>query len=344
MSNLVSSSGAARDLWGPATVPAGPPAPTAPGPATSSPADAAASYGDALEQLPTPPVASAALISRLDPTAAKLDELMAASKGPYRVDGAVVFAPTQFRMSGGFNDGRAAPGTRDGRALATAATKAGVVAELPMLQVGRGPAAALTKLTQALIDAGELARGPTPAAERIHQLQWRFGIGVDCAGYVYAGLAAIHGDLSKLGLRPTGFENFTGLKANARFAEVGPTAARAGDVLVLRGSGGSDPGHNLLVRSSGLLRGATSALARFSGAAALDDGTEHVHAIEVDSSFGAGANGARDGGVRRDLLVYDDRTGAWSTLRNTPDRAAETGAVPYGEVAVTGLFRATVTP
>ena len=63
-------------------------------------------YDSALGRLPAPaiPVATlATLISRMDPAGAKLDQLKAATSGPYTVNGATVYAGAQFRMSGGYN-------------------------------------------------------------------------------------------------------------------------------------------------------------------------------------------------------------------------------------------------
>ena len=338
-----------RDLYRRATSSSGSPtaipAATTSTPTRRSPAEVDASYDDALAQLPNPSIALAPILARLDPKGAKLDELQARLRGPYTVAGQTVESGAQFRMVGGYNQSRVSATSDDGRLLATIAAKAGLGSELSSLQSGRGDPKALVALTQSLIDAGQLsgASGRSIPA-RIHDLQWRFGIGLDCAGYVRQALVMLHGDVAKLGVKSAGFESFTGLSSNPHFAKVAPEAARAGDVMVLAGDGSSrNPGHNLVVRSCASVAPGSPSLARWKGAAEFVDGRDSVSMFEVDSSFGAG-NGEPTGGVRRDALLYDKSTGAWCTCRDVEPRTAERGAVPYSEVRLTGIFRAKVSP
>jgi len=346
MNPLDSLTSPLRDLWTRATT-SGAPGPTTTTPPPTKPAvvDADATYDAAVERLPDPSIALPTLLARLDPVASKLDQVQATMKGPYVVGGQSFESGAQFRMAGGVNG--VDPASDVGRLLATVAAKAGLTSALRSLQEGRGEPRALVALTQALIDAGQLgSNADRPVADRIHDLQWRFGIGIDCAGYVHRALAAVHGDVSKLGLKSPAFENFTGLPANPCFAKKAPADARAGDVVVLAGSGRpGDPGHNLIVRSRSSVEGSREELeARWAGAKAFLKDKTDVIMLEVDSSFGAHASGDPDGGVRRDVLLYDKASETWCTCRATEPPTASTGRVPYREAALTGIFRAKVSP
>jgi len=335
-----------RDLWSRATSPSSTPSgatQTGPGAgagATRSASDIDAAYNDALDRLPSPSVALSAVVARMDPVATRLDQLQAAMSGPYNVNGTTVHSGAQFRMNGGYNQGSVDSSGQDHRTLLRVAERAGLTSALPALQVGRGSPAALVKLTQALIDDDQLRSGGTkPLADQVHDLQWRFGIGVDCAGYVHQALAAIHGDAAKLGLKAAGFEDFTELPGNSRFAKVDPTEVRAGDVLVLKGSGAGDPGHNLIVRSHATLADGASLTRKWPQAAGFLGGKTGVQQFEVDSSFGAGRGGDPHGGVRRDVLLYDGASNTWCTCKETTPRSVLEARVPYMEQALTGFFR-----
>jgi hypothetical protein len=312
----------------------------APSGAASAAANDARALLDTLpDRLPTPSIALGTVVARMDPVATKLDQLRAAASGPYTVNGTTVYSSAQFRMSKGFNDDAVSdPAVQ--ATLTRAAARAGVTRDLPLIKVGRGSPEALVKLTQALIDDQQLpAISGKPLADQIHDLQWRLGIGMDCAGYVYRAVTAVSGDPAKLGLKPTENENFTGLPRNPHFQKVGLAQARAGDVLVLAGTGEvHDPGHNLVVRSHANASEG-SAAAQWPTAAPLLKGMGPVQVYEVDSSFGATAAGRADGGVRRDVLLYSATTDTWLTIKSTMPTTAQSGAVPYGELALTGFFR-----
>jgi hypothetical protein len=281
-------------------------------------------------------------------------------QGPYQVGGQTVYSGTQFRMWKGKNQDRVSKTSCDGVFLAKVAAKAGLTSQLDSLQRGRGSPEALVKLTQALIDEGQLR--PTSsglAADQIHDLQWRFAIGFDCAGYVYHAVTALHGDPAKLGLKSIGFEDFKGLPTNRHFEEVkAATDAQAGDILVLAGDGKPDsgnPGHNLIVRSHWMPSAGDATVDQLPSYAGKFLQTTHtdktsrretpdeIHAFEVDSSFGALSYGDHHGGVRRDFLLYNSTTNTWCTCRDLEKPTAVDGPVPYGEVKITGFFRAKAT-
>jgi hypothetical protein len=330
MPNIEPSASPLRNLWNRVASSFGPPAPSTP---TAAESDVA--YDNAVAHLPTPSIALPTVLAKMDPVGAKLDQLQATLKGPYQVNGETVFSAPQFRMNGGHNDSNA---VANGARLSEVLTKAGLSAQLSSLQSGRATPAVLVKATQALIDAGELpSKSALPLATQIHDLQWKFGIGLDCAGYVYNAMAALHGKPASLGLKETTYENFTGLPQNGQFAKVSPTAARPGDVIVLQGGGPLDPVHNLIVRSHSTIE---RSLADQIGAFPKTDSASTIHIYEVDSSFSAGTTGISDGGVRRDVLMYDTASALWCTSKAMSPAAVSFGPVPYAEKAITGVFRA----
>jgi len=272
---------------------------------------------------------------------ARLDAVRVAASGPYRVPGAAgpVFAPAHFRMNGGFNQ-RAA----EERAIDLAVACRGKVPayEVQFARWGRASPSALARITQALIDAGKLP-GPEagPPGERVRAMQWAYGIGFDCAGYVQQALLAVHGlsgsvrDRTSIGLAPAvGNEGFIDMNAPAKrekFRRVAIADATPGSIVKLDAppadAARGEPGHVVIVYSNRTdAEGARNALAHFyakgraeGDAAARFMGRGSVRAVEVDSSWGA-EDGRPFGGVRRDVWLHDDTTGDWGYY--TPHGAA----------------------
>lgn len=273
------------------------------GPSTTTPArarEAALSPGDTRDRLAFFAGLHATVTARLDApevtpsrdavVGARLDALRDAFSGPYVVDGTSAQARPMFRMNGGANQGSA---KQHGGRLAAIAQSARVNPAL--ISVGQGSPRELVKMTQALIDAGCLPPPPGDVDVRIRQMQWQWGIGVDCAGYTYrAALTASGADAKALGLKPLGWENFRALDGNRAFQKTAPEMARPGDIMTLDPRPPETVGHNVIVRSH------------------TTSGTRHT--IEVDSSWGAGADGADYGGFRRDTWIYDDATKLWTSF------------------------------
>jgi hypothetical protein len=293
----------------------GPPPPAAAGATGSLREQAENAYADALARLPFPATNLNHILAPRSTAQDRLDGFMNGAEGPYSAEGQTVRAPAQFRMRGGYNEPSARlpdepPADRAARqARATErddiAAKAGLASANALARIGRGSPDDVRKITQALIDANKLLYGlPETLPQRIHDLQWRYGVGLDCAGYVYGALLAVHGGpAARLGLASVDMENFTGLPHNPRFRGVTPDRALAGDVIVLRGGGG-EPGHNLIVYSHELLDpvDARRIAATWALAGPLLACKGPIHVIEVDSSFGAGRLGNPSGGVRRDTM------------------------------------------
>jgi hypothetical protein len=250
---------------------------------------------------------------------ARLDALRDAFSGPYTVEGRAVAAAPMFRMNGGFND-RA--GRAQEPALRAIATSTG--AHPGMSTVGRGSPRDLVRTTQALIDHGHLPPPPGDVATRIRQMQWQWGIGVDCAGYAYAAIVAASGTSpQKLGLAPIQMENFRALDGLRTFTKVPLSSARPGDVITLDPRPPETVGHNVIVRSRSVV------------------GSRHV--LEVDSSWGAGPAGAEYGGFRRDTWIFDESTKLWTSfdVHVSPPSERVSAEGPAGE-RLHGCYRARV--
>jgi hypothetical protein len=309
-------------------------------------------YEDVVARLPFPPPSLARLLGPRTATQEKLDAFMNSAEGPYRAEGRSVRVPTQFRMRGGFNDPgvvvRGEPAwelpARRARAADRDAIAAGsgLTASNALVRIGRGSPADVTRITQALIDANKLEPGsPESLPRRIHDLQWRYGVGLDCAGYVRGALLAVYGGpASRLGLASPDLENFSRLASKAAFRAVPPDRALPGDVMVLRGSG-REPGHNLIVYSHELVDTAVRVrlLATWPDARPFFRTSVRIHVLEVDASFGAGTHGSASGGVRRDTLLFDEASGQWCTCRSTTPPTAVVCVVPYDESSLAGIFR-----
>ncbi|MBX3190775.1 MAG: hypothetical protein KF819_27505 [Labilithrix sp.] len=236
----------------------------------------------------------------------RLDDVRDRFSGPYRVDGADVPAPPMFRMN------VVARSAAIQRELDTIGKRIGVQ-PLPS-KLGQGTPRDLVKLTQALIDAGRLPPPPGDVASRIRQMQWDYGIGVDCAGYCKEALAAT--SPRPLPLRGPGWESFRDLDGarRAAFAKVDVTEARPGDLITLDEVPPERFGHNVIVYSRAVADAARiQALGDQHGekmkAFLATPGPHHV--LEVDSSWGAGASGSPHGGFRRDTWLFDASTKTW---------------------------------
>ena len=257
----------------------------------------------------------------------KMDGVRNAFSGPYVVDGAQVTARPMFRMLHPKGDAIVA-------IVTTCAKRAGVQPG-PAI-VGQCTPKELVKITQALIDAGRLPPGSGDVATRIRQMQWDHGIGVDCAGYSKQAIAATAARVPRL--YAPGIESFRDLDGERKgsFARVAIADARPGDLLTLDAIAPEIYGHNVVVYSHATSDDAqTAALSAKHGpyvAAFLASAGPH-HVLEVDSSWGAGADGNPCGGFRRDTWIYDASTKAWGSFdpRTTPPRFEISTRGPSGD-------------
>ena len=245
----------------------------------------------------------------------RIDAVRDAFSGPYTVDGERLVAPPMFRMNGGYNQAAANAHAAQLDRIAKTSTQA--------QSSGYGGPKGLVKATQALIDAGKLPPGPPEtAALRIKQMQWDWGIGVDCASYTRAAFEAVTGESgAAYGLKDPGREDFTGLASNkARFDTVEAKDARPGDIITLKSMVG-EVGHNVIVYANTLV-------------------APGVHRLEVDSSWGAGT-GSLVGGYRRDTWMFDETTKEWTSTNQhvSPPETLLSSKGPADE-KLSGVFRA----
>ena len=251
----------------------------------------------------TATTADVPMTSRDSAARAMIDAKREAYAGPYRVEGQVVSAPPMFKMV------RSQPSqTRVGE-LAKLVGDAKLAVSV---QGGQASPAEIVKATQKLLDAGKLPPGPGDVATRIKQMQWQYGVGIDCACYTRQCLAAVTGKnddqlalVGDLGMRH--------LDTNAHFAKVNVTDVRPGDVMTLDPKPPETVGHNVIVRDHVLADDARKQdIGRWGPVAVAfmaSSGPHHV--IEVDSSWGAGPNGANEGGYRRDTWIHDESNKSW---------------------------------
>lgn len=251
----------------------------------------------------------------------RLDAFRDRFAGPYTVAGQNVTALPMFRMNHELS-GNAASAAARAPELAQIGAKAGLSAAVVAASTGRCTPQQLVKLTQALLDAGKLpaadASHPT-LGSRIRGMQWEWGIGVDCAGYTQQAAAEAHGKAGAIFMSNVTGDVFSSMMHDKRFHSVMISEMRAGDVIHLDSPVSGQVGHNVVVHSHTTLDGPgrqrlLAGQVTDMGGKAFLSGKGPFHAIEVDSSWGAGKAGAMYGGFRRDTWVYDESSFTWASF------------------------------
>ena len=250
----------------------------------------------------------------------RLNAFMKASAGPYAVRGGEVVVTPQFRMEGGIGK-KNLPGIE--KAVGPAAWRQ-IANDAAWATTGKGSPEAIRKTTQALIDSPEFRKYSHLDPETaVRKLQWDFGIGVDCSGYVHQAFLFARGSgngsaaSERFGLgkvEQSGLQNLPG----PLFRRVEPGQVRAGDVLVLV-NGDDGTGHKVIVHGRNTAPPGTELHAR--AVERLGGGRDtKIHIITVDSSWGAGhGDDPHRGGVKRAEWVYDETTKKWGTLHRLPN-------------------------
>ncbi len=281
----------------------------------------------------------------------KLDTYRRGFDGPYVVDGASVSASPQFRMAGGFNDAAAGYSRVPGVGGKIDATNP-QVKELNAIcaHVGVSPQHALTgaptarelvTITQALITAGKLASGPGDVQTRIKDMQWKYGIGIDCTDYVIgAAMKANAKSWSDVSVVVGGFtlpipgtDYFSTADTNPHLSRVTTSNAKTGDVFCLDSPERGEVGHRAVVYSNEVCDAnrCVQLWSKYGAPAAAFLKGGPVHEIQVDASWGAGPTGASFGGVRRDTWFYNESSHEWAQLN-----ARNASAAPTFEVTANG--------
>lgn len=266
-----------------------------------------------------------------------LDALRARYAGPYQVDGQRVTAPPMFRMNGGFNIASAKQREPTLRALCA---KAGLGHVVGLCLAGRATPAQLTRVTQLLIDRGHLPKDGGDVASRIRQMQWQFGLGLDCVGFTFQAVQDVHGVAGKHALPNADRVGSLPRLLQQHFVKTAPELARPGDVINLVAKKAGEPGHNVIVRSNQPLDPARQAALGKRGEAVRAGLAQQgpIQVIDVDSSWGAGPTGADYGGVRGDTWMYNTRTKEWADFDPESGRFRVSATGPQDERA-TGAYR-----
>jgi hypothetical protein len=264
----------------------------------------------------------------------RVDAFFDASVGKYKVGGVEVSAAPFFRISKGGAE------TEPFKAKVFAVTGRGSAAfnqAVHNCAYGRCSAAELQMVTQALIDKGKLAevrarydamsdvdfRGrhgsvsrPLSDENAIKLLQWDYGLGVDCAGYVQQAFLDVHGGSRQAwDFHPRmGWEDLSDLKGNPAFDRTTtPVNVVPGDLIVLAPPMRGDVGHTVLVRERAELSAddarALRGLDSFAGTA------DKVHRLEVHGSWGADSGNLDKGGLQTRVFLYNETSGKWADVQ-----------------------------
>jgi hypothetical protein len=317
-------------------------------------------------------------------TQKKLDAFKDRYTPEYTVDGQQVQSATPFRMVGGDNQGASekemkaadASGEIKGPSSGVAferikkdliaAKKWDKSIEGPAhrVTVGRGTPEDVKKVTQALIDAGKLPNESETSftgtvthrkpEERIREMQWRYGIGVDCAGYcaqaspASKGKSAADAGTDKVVYPPYGLLMPSASPAYSRMkpplAPDGAINAKPGDIVALSDPDPEQPGHFVTVYDNKRMSGAdldkfkapTQGNRFWNGA----DGkpAKNIVVMQTDSSWGASGN-PQAGGVERHTWLYNPETKTWAGYDPATKLITPETVGPYGHT-VSAVYRA----
>jgi hypothetical protein len=288
----------------------------------------------------------------------RLDAFRAAATPTYRLpDGTTVSVATPFRMPARQEGQLTAAEKKDSTAMRYAAQEGRVESHkaeltaiaakvgigeggLVALHFGRGTPEQVHAVTQALIEAGKLPADDGKAGSagaRVRQMMCDYGLGFDCAGYTQQAFLAAHGlTRGQAGFADPVGESLSDLPSS-RFARVPPEKAGPGDIVVLAPPAGESVGHRAIVRDRHELTPAE--LQRFSvtpeARARLAAG--RVTVLDVDSSWGSGADPAK-GGVLRRTWLYDAASGQWGAVDATERATVRLSAMPYANHPLQGIY------
>ena len=287
---------------------------------------------------------------------ARTDAFYAQAKGRYTVNGVEVAAAPFFRISNGHNGASEA---KKAQVFGVTGSRSNAFnLAVHRAAYGRATPEELRLVTQALIDAGKLeavrqkydsmsyaefsGRGavsrPLDDASAIKLLQWEYGLGIDCAGYVQLAFLAVHGGTRDTwGFKSIGNENLSQLRGNKAFERAAtPVAARPGDLIFLKAPPGDDVGHTVLVKDRTVFtpEQADSLSRAHPGYARPGD---RIHVIEVHGSWSAGERGNLDtGGLQSRQFLFNERTGTWADVHGGEVVPQPNG--PYNGHPVEGIY------
>ncbi|MCL2778981.1 MAG: hypothetical protein FWD73_13350 [Polyangiaceae bacterium] len=260
----------------------------------------------------------------------QLDLVRGRFSGPYKVDGASVQARPMFRMN--VKGTLSTKNAEDHKNELVKICKKAHVPESAVTnaRIGRPTAQQLVQVTQALIDAGKLPKAANDTVEmRIRQMQYDWGIGVDCAGYIREAAVAVHGKgAQSLVNGANRYGAIDSLLKTSAFKKVADKKGedpkvhnisdiRTGDIIHLDAPKAGDVGHNVIVHNHKVAT--ASMLAELS--ACNPDNKDlrkflsnkgPIHVLNVDSSWGGGIDNS---GFRRDTWLYNESSGEWGCFK-----------------------------
>ena len=199
---------------------------------------------------------------------------------------------------------------------------------------GRAKPAEIAKLTQCLIDAGEMAKlraknSSMSDEELIRLVQFEFGIGIDCGGYVQlAFIFAFTGSdndttatRNNLGLKERrGDENLGSLPAK-HFEKIDKLDAQTGDLIIMNPRANDDGSIHTVIIVEHTKSG-------------------NVHKYLVDASWGF-LYGDTASGISRRTFEFDTSTSEWSDIHPISGNKVFTNSVgPYKSHPIKGVYRA----
>jgi hypothetical protein len=288
---------------------------------------------------------------------ARLDAFLVSMSAMYSTTDGTVVSGTTFQMSTLY-EGQRDSVRANQRTLVQAAVRANLTREdFALVRAARGTPASIHALTQALIDRGALPKvdpdGPAfqnGLVGRVRTMMFRFGIGIDCAGYVQqAYLHAMRIDAATAHFSTRSFESLSNLGARGYRRIDDLAAVRPGDLVVLGYPDGA-VGHRVIVYEQHLATPQDIASLEENGIRAADFARAGgpIQVFEVDSSWGCSGN-PLIGGVRRETWWYSLATKKWAWLEQGPDdrpRPFSTADTPMGHLftGTSGIFRGPVRP
>jgi hypothetical protein len=219
------------------------------------------------------------------------------------------------------------------------------------IRAARGDPNDIRRFTQALIDHGQLSSNTAlPLAERVRQMMFDHGVGVDCAGYVqHAYLYASGTSRAAAGFTVPGNEDLSLLPRRGFTRVPNVPSLKPGDIVSLGPPSGESVGHRVIVYDQH--EATPSEVAAFlnkndenGGDFLFDRQVEGslrktYYVVTVDSSWGSAGNPQR-GGVDRRTWWYNAICGTWAwKVPNDPrPGTVDHGSQPYGHPII-GFFR-----
>jgi hypothetical protein len=246
---------------------------------------------------------------------------------------------------------------RDLRAAGT--WNASMAGAASRITIGRGTPDDVKQVTQSLIDAGKLPPEGNPkrsGEDRIRQMQWQYGIGVDCAGYTSQASPASQGKSpTQAGTNNVVNPPFGLLAPSApAYKQVSPALgadgsinAKPGDIISLKDHDPTEPGHFVTVYDNKRLSDTETAKLKASASdpsgfltgngagGKIDKG---LVMMEVDAAWGASGD-YRAGGVQRHTWLFNADSGKWAEFDPKAKPSIQpTPAGPYDHT-VSAVYR-----